>query len=199
MMITGKLVLVTGASSGIGAATAKAMAKAGGHLVLLARRKDALDQVAAEIASAGGEARTHPVDVADADAVVAVAKQITEELGTPDIIINNAGAGRWRFVDETSPAEAVEMMAVPYFAAFNVTHAFLPAMLKRNSGHIVNISSVGSRFVWPGAHRLPGGPLGGAWLYGGLAGRSRQDRYRGDLARMWCSEITLLGTQPWES
>ena len=42
------------------------------------------------------------------------------------------------------------MMAVPYFAAFNVTHAFLPAMLKRNSGHIVNISSVGSRFVWPG-------------------------------------------------
>jgi short-subunit dehydrogenase len=87
----------------------------------------------------------------DADAVAKVAAQITQQLGTPDILINNAGAGKWRFVDETTPAEAVEMMAVPYFATFNVTHAFLPVMLKRNSGHIVNISSVASRFVWPGA------------------------------------------------
>ncbi|HEY6281365.1 MAG TPA: SDR family NAD(P)-dependent oxidoreductase [Burkholderiales bacterium] len=151
MIIKGSLVLVTGASSGMGAAIAKAMAKAGGHLVLLARRKDALDRVAADISSAGGEARTYPVDLADAGAVAAVTARVAQELGTPDIIVNNAGAGRWLFVEETSPAEAVEMMAVPYFAAFNVTHAFLPAMLKRNSGHIVNISSVGSRFVWPGA------------------------------------------------
>lgn len=106
------------------------MAKAGGRVALLARRKEALDQVAAEITSAGGQAWTYSVDLADADAVAAVAKQITEELGTPDIIINNAGAGRWLFVDETSPAEAVQMMAVPYFAAFNVTHAFLPAILR---------------------------------------------------------------------
>jgi uncharacterized protein len=154
MMINGQLVLVSGASSGIGAATAKVMAKAGGRVVLLARRKEALDQVAAEITSASGQAWAYSVDLADADAVAAVAKQITEELGTPDIIINNAGAGRWLFVDETSPAEAVQMMAVPYFAAFNVTHAFLPAILRRNSGHIVNISSVGSRFVWPGAPPL---------------------------------------------
>jgi Short-chain dehydrogenases of various substrate specificities len=171
MMINGKLVLVTGASSGMGAATAKAMAKAGGRLVLLARRKDALDQVAAEIASAGGEARTYPVNLADADAVAAVAKQIMQELGTPDIIVNNAGAGRWRFVEETSPAEAVEMMAVPYFAAFNVTHAFLPAMLKRNSGHIVNISSVGSRFVWPGATAY----LAARWAVRGFTEALRAD------------------------
>jgi len=103
MMINGKLVLVSGASSGIGAATAKAMAKARGRVVLLARRKEALDQVAAEITSASGQAWTYSVDLADADAVAAVAKQITEELGTPDIIINNEGAGRWLFVDETSP------------------------------------------------------------------------------------------------
>jgi uncharacterized protein len=110
--------------------------------------------VAAEITAADGTARTFPVDLADANAVEAFAKQVTKELGTPDIIINNAGAGRWLCVDETSPAEAVEMMAVPYFAAFYVTRAFLPAMLQRNSGHIVNISSVGSRFVWPGATPL---------------------------------------------
>ena len=151
MIVKDKLVLVTGASSGIGAATAKAMAKAGGRVVLLARSKELLEQVAAEISSAGGKAWVYPVDLADAEAVAAVAKQITEELGTPDIIVNNAGSGRWLFVDETTPAQAVQMMAVPYFAAFNVTHAFLPAILKRNSGHFVFISSVGSRFVWPGA------------------------------------------------
>lgn len=171
MIIKGSLVLVTGASSGMGAAIAKAMAKAGGRLVLLARRKETLDKVAADISSAGGEARTYPVDLADADAVAAVASRITQELRTPDIIVNNAGAGRWLFVDETSPAEAVEMMAVPYFAAFNVTHAFLPAMLKRNSGHIVNISSVGSRFVWPGATAY----LAARWAVRGFTEALRAD------------------------
>ncbi|HKF93652.1 MAG TPA: SDR family oxidoreductase [Gammaproteobacteria bacterium] len=171
MEINGKLVLVTGASSGIGAAIAKAMAKAGGRVVLLARRADALDQVAAEITVADGTARTFPVDLADANAVEAFAKQVTKELGTPDIIINNAGAGRWLFVDEVSPAEAVEMMAVPYFAAFYVTHAFLPAMLQRNSGHIVNISSVGSRFVWPGATAY----LAARWAVRGFTEALRAD------------------------
>jgi uncharacterized protein len=171
MMINGKLVLVSGASSGIGAATAKVMAKAGGRVALLARRKEVLDQVAAEITSAGGQAWTYSVDLADADAVAAMAKQITEELGTPDIIINNAGAGRWLFVDETSPAEAVQMMAVPYFAVFNVTHAFLPAILRRNSGHIVNISSVGSRFVWPGATAY----LAARWAVRGFTEALRAD------------------------
>jgi len=175
MMINGKLVLVSGASSGIGAATAKAMASAGGRVVLLARRKEALDQVAVEITSAGRQAWIYSVDLADAEAVAAVAKQITEERGTPDIIINNAGAGRWLFVDETSPAEAVQMMAVPYFAAFNVTHAFLPATLRRNSGHIVNISSVGSRFVWPGATTY----LAARWAVRGFTEALRADLGRG--------------------
>jgi len=151
MIVKDRLVLVTGASSGIGAATAKAMARAGGRVALIARSKELLDRVAAEIGSAGGDARVYPVDLADAEAVSAVAKRITEEMGTPDIIVNNAGSGKWLFVDETTPAQAAQMMAVPYFAAFNVTHAFLPAILKRNSGHFVFISSVGSRFVWPGA------------------------------------------------
>jgi short-subunit dehydrogenase len=171
MMINDKLVLVTGASSGIGAATAKAMAKAGGRVVLLARGKELLDQVAAEIGSAGGKAWTYPVNLADAEAVAAVAQQITEELGIPDIIVNNAGAGKWLFVDETTPAQAVQMMAVPYFAAFNVTHAFLPAILKRNSGHFVFISSVGSRFVWPGATAY----LAARWAVRGFSEALRAD------------------------
>ena len=171
MIIKGSLVLVTGASSGIGAAIAKSMAEAGGRIVLLARRKDALDKVAQEITSAGMEAKAYPVDLTDADAVAATAKQIMHELGTPDIIVNNAGAGKWRFVDETSPEEAVQMMAVPYFAAFNVTHTFLPDMLERNSGHIVNISSVGSRFVWPGATAY----LAARWAMRGFTEALRAD------------------------
>jgi short-subunit dehydrogenase len=89
--------------------------------------------------------------LADPEAIGTVGTQISYQLGTPDILINNAGVGKWRFIDEMSPIEAVECMTVPYFAAFNIVHVFLAAMLRRRSGHIVNISSVGSRFVWPGA------------------------------------------------
>lgn len=66
-------------------------------------------------------------------------------------LVNNAGVGVFRYVEETRPGEAVAMMAVPYFAAFYVTHAFMRAMLKRGSGHIVNVNSPMCRFIWPGA------------------------------------------------
>lgn len=144
----GKTALVTGASSGIGAATARALASAGARVLLVARREDQLNKVAASIGSA---AKIYPADLSSATAVAELARRIDSAEGTPDIIVNNAGAGKWKFVEETTPAEAVQMMAVPYFAAFYVTHAFLPQLLRRNSGHILNVSSVGSRFVWPGA------------------------------------------------
>ena len=144
MKIQGKWVLITGASSGIGAALARAVARSGGRPLLLARREPALRQVADSLGP-GAESRVYPVDLSDSKAVDDVAVRITAEVGTPDVLVNNAGAGRWRFVDETTPEEAVQMMAVPYFAAFCITHAFLPAMTRRGSGHIVNISSVASR------------------------------------------------------
>jgi short-subunit dehydrogenase len=151
MQIDGRTVLITGASSGIGAATARAMARKGARVILLARTQNALESVAAEITASGGKAHAYPVDLADAQAVDQTAKAISAEVGTPDILINNAGAGRWLFVEETSPEEMVSMMAVPYFAAFYITRAFLPDMLKRNSGHIVIITSPASRIAWPGA------------------------------------------------
>jgi short-subunit dehydrogenase len=170
-MISDKLVLVTGASGGIGAAVAKAMAKEGARVVLLARSEKALKQVAAEIASGGGTAWTYTVDLADPEAIATVGAQISHQLGTPDILINNAGVGKWRFIDEMSPVEAVECMTVPYFAAFNILHVFLPAMLPRRSGHIVNISSVGSRFVWPGATAY----LAARWAIRGFTEALRAD------------------------
>jgi len=149
MELRGKKALVTGASSGIGAATARALAAAGARVLLLARRQPELERVAATLGDRA--AAVHGVDLTDADGVARVASRITTEFGTPDVVVNNAGAGQWKFVDETSPAEAVQMMAAPYFAAFFVTRAFLPGMLARGSGHIVNVSCTASRFVCPGA------------------------------------------------
>ena len=174
MKIEGSLAVVTGAASGIGAATARALAHQGARVALLARRQQALDEVAAQIAAAGGAAHAFPVDLANADAVAAVARRITAELGTPDIIVNNAGSGRWRFIDETSPDEAVAMMAVPYFAAFFVTHAFLPDMLKRDSGHIVTVNSPASRFTWPGACAY----TAARWAVRGFTEALRSDLFR---------------------
>jgi short-subunit dehydrogenase len=152
MKIQNKIVLITGASSGIGAAMARAMSRAGAARVLLmARNERGLSQVASEIEAAGGKAGIYPVDLSKPSAVQAVAQQTLIEVGAPDILINNAGVGRWRFLSETGVEEIAETMALPYFAAAWMTQAFLPAMLERGNGHIVNISSVASRMAWPGA------------------------------------------------
>jgi short-subunit dehydrogenase len=151
LKINGRLALVTGASSGVGAAAAKEIARRGGRVLLVARTRSALEQVAEEIAAVGGEAHVYVADVSDRLDVDRLAQTIKDQLGTPDILINNAGAGRWLFVDETDPAEAAQMIAVPYLAAFYVTRAFLPEMLRRNSGHIVNMTSPAAYMAWPGA------------------------------------------------
>jgi short-subunit dehydrogenase/quercetin dioxygenase-like cupin family protein len=151
MQIAGKLALITGASSGIGAATAWAFAQRGARVALVARTRPALELVAAQIRARGGVAYVYPADLATASDVDRLARAVTAEVGTPDILVNNAGGGGWRFVEDTDPAEVVRAMAVPYFAAFYVTRAFLPQMLRRNRGQIVNISSPIAYMAWPGA------------------------------------------------
>jgi short-subunit dehydrogenase len=174
MEIQGKAVLVTGASSGIGSAIAKAMAHAGAAVVLLiARSENDLKKIAAEIGASGGNARIYPVDLSNPDQVTAIAQRIQDEAGVPDIIINNAGSGEWKFLEDTSPKEIQEMMAVLYFAAAWVTRAFLPAMRTRNGGHIVNVSSVASHFVWPGATAY----IAARWAMRGLTEALRADLY----------------------
>jgi short-subunit dehydrogenase len=174
MEIQGKTVLVTGASSGIGSAIAKAMVQAGAAVVLLmARSENDLKKVAAEIGASGGNAHIYPVDLSNPDQVTGIAQRIQDEAGVPDIIINNAGSGEWKFLEDTSPKQIQEMMAVPYFAAAWVTRAFLPAMRTRNSGHIVNVSSVASRFVWPGATAY----IAARWAIRGLTEALRADLY----------------------
>lgn len=151
MNLKNKLMLITGASSGIGAAAARLAAREGTRVILVARSKEKLEQVADGIIRAGGTAYTHAADLTDPQAVTVMEKTISAEIGVPDILFNNAGAGRWLYTDETSMDEAADMMAAPYLSAFYVTRAFLPAMLKRNSGLIINMSSIAGFMSWPGA------------------------------------------------
>jgi short-subunit dehydrogenase len=152
MQLEHKIVVVTGASSGLGEATAKAMAKRGAQVALLARNREALARIAAEIEAEGGMATSFPVDLTDAEAVERTTRTIHGELGVPDVLVNNAGSGRWLFADETMPEQVVQAMATPYFSAFYTTRAFLPDMISRGSGHVLNVTSPACYISWPGAN-----------------------------------------------
>jgi len=147
--LAGKTVLITGASQGLGAATARIMAARGAEVLLLARSEDKLRDVASEIESAGGHVRVYPVDLADLDAAVATTDAIKTEGTIPDVIVNNAGIGRWVFIEETPLEEMKADMAVPYFAAFAITKAFVAEMADRGSGNVCNVNGPGAWFPWP--------------------------------------------------
>lgn len=151
MELGGKAVLITGASQGLGAATARAMAARGAQVLLLARSEDQLREVASSIERSGGRADVYPVDLAELDSVVATTDAIKGRGIVPDVIVNNAGIGRWLFIEETSLEEMQAIMAVPYFAAFAVTKAFIAEMAERGSGSVCNINGPGSWFPWPGS------------------------------------------------
>lgn len=141
-----KLVLITGASSGVGAASARKFLADGAKVILVARGADALTALANEL---GKNAITMPCDAADAEQVKQLSASVLETYGVPDVIVNSAGAGQWKTVEDTPPSEAITMMQAPYFAAFNVTHSFLPALKDRNSGVIIHVNSPASVFQWP--------------------------------------------------
>ncbi len=145
------IAIVTGASSGIGAATARALAAVGYKVVLVARSREGLEQVADEIRQAGNgsQAVVEACDAGDGTAVLAMAGRVRREHGQPSLIVNGAGEGDWKRIEETSPAEARHMMQAPYFAAFNVTHAFMAGMLQQNRGMIIHINSPACFVCWP--------------------------------------------------
>jgi short-subunit dehydrogenase len=145
------IAVVTGASSGVGAATSKALAREGWRVVLVARRAERLEALTSEIASSGGEARVEALDASDGPAVMAMAGRVRAEWGNPSLIINCAGAGVWRFLEETSVEEIVETMGAPYLAAANTCRAFIEDMLERRNGHFIHVGSPASVMPWPGA------------------------------------------------
>jgi short-subunit dehydrogenase len=125
------------------------MAARGAEVLLLARGEQRLRDVASEIEGSGGRARVHPVDLADLAAVVATTDAIKAAGLIPDVIVNNAGVGRWLFVEETPLQEMQATMAVPYFAAFAVTKGFIAEMAERRSGNVCNVNTPGGWFPWP--------------------------------------------------
>ena len=175
MRIAGASVLVTGASSGIGAAIAREMAARGARTTLVARSREGLEKLAGEIAAAGGaESRVEPADLSSVEDVDALAKRILAAGGAPDVLVNNAGAGRWLAVDETPAGEAQQMMALPYLAAFELTRAFAPAMMERGSGRVVCMTSLSGYTYIPGAT----GYAVARWAIRAFASQLRED-FRG--------------------
>jgi short-subunit dehydrogenase len=171
MELKGRLAVVTGASGGIGAATVRLLAREGARVVLVARTANALERLAQEIRSDEHEAYPVAADLGRPEAVSLLEREVVDRLGAPDLLVNNAGAGRWLFTDETPPEEAVAMMAAPYFAAFFATRAFLPKMLERGSGRIVNVNSPVAMAPWPGAT----GYAAARWALRGFTDALRQD------------------------
>ncbi|PSP63465.1 oxidoreductase [Halobacteriales archaeon QH_8_64_26] len=140
-----RVALVTGASSGIGEATAEALAAEGASLALAARREDELTDLADRLASEGVETLVVPTDVTDEGQVESMIETTTEELGRLDIIINNAGVMLLEPVIEADRANFRQMVEVNLLGLMNATHAALPIMEDQGTGHIVNISSVAGR------------------------------------------------------
>lgn len=152
--IQGKVVVITGASAGIGAACARAFARHGAELILLARREDRLNQVADEIEKEHGKRpRTFVLDVRDRDGVVAFGEQLEADGVVPDVLVNNAGLSRGLAkLHEGSFEDWDEMIDTNIKGLLNVTRAILPMMVRRDRGHVVNIGSTAGHLVYPGGN-----------------------------------------------
>jgi NADP-dependent 3-hydroxy acid dehydrogenase YdfG len=133
--------VVTGASSGIGAATALSLAAAGFPVALGARRTDKLEEVAAQIRADGGEAVAHPLDLTDEDSVETFAKAVQAELGDVEVVVSNAGAVAPGTIVEVDSERFTRELDLTVVGAHRLVKAFVPAMIERRRGDVVFISS----------------------------------------------------------
>jgi len=147
--IENKVILITGASSGIGEATARHLAARGGKLLLGARRTDRLEKLVAEIREAGGTAEYKALDVADLDSVQSFADYALETFGRIDVLINNAGVMPLSPMHELKISEWNQMIDVNIRGVLHGIASVLPHMRERKSGQIINVSSIGGHQVWP--------------------------------------------------
>ena len=149
--LSGRVAAITGASSGIGEATAVTLARAGAAVSLAARRRDRIDDLAKRIEGEGGRALAIETDVTDEAQANAFITRTKEELGSVDILVNNAGVMLLGPVIGSDTSEWRQMIDVNLLGLLYCTHAALPIMGEQGSGHIVNVSSVAGRFAAMGA------------------------------------------------
>lgn len=148
--LSDKTVIITGASSGLGAAVAVRLGREGMRVALAARRAASLEQVAAQIQAAGGQALVLPTDVRDQRAVQRMVASVLGEWGQIDVLFNNAGLGCEAPVDQIDPDKLRNQVAVNVVGAIECAQAVLPAMRERNTGHIINVSSIAGLIPLPG-------------------------------------------------
>ncbi len=154
MQLKGKRVVVTGASSGIGSACAEVFARAGAHLLLVARRRERLEGLAGHLrGECDGEVAVAELDVRDRSAVAAWAEALPEAWRAPDVLVNNAGLARGiEPLQAGSVDDWEEMIDTNVKGLLYVTRALLPGMVERGSGHVISIGSIAGHEVYPGGN-----------------------------------------------
>jgi short-subunit dehydrogenase len=143
--------IITGASSGIGEATARRLAREGMCVTLAARRQDELERVAREIQANGGQTLVAPTDVRDRAAIQRMVQATLDQWGHVDVLVNNAGLGYSNRVVGLSPDQLREQVAVNLVAVIECAQAVLPAMMRQSSGHIINVASIAGLVGLPGS------------------------------------------------
>jgi len=146
-----RVVLVTGASSGIGRATSELVGRHGATVLLVSRTKEKLDELKREIEAGGGRAYVYPTDLSNLDECDAMIKKVLAEHGSVDILINNAGRSIRRSIEASYDRfhDFQRTMQLNYFGAVKLMLAVLPGMRERKRGHIINISSIGTQAYPP--------------------------------------------------
>lgn len=143
--LEGRIVLITGGSSGIGAATAVRIGAAGGEVVLVARGAEKLDQTAAAVEKAGGRAHVYPCDLSDVSAIETMAESLLDEIGRVDILVNSAGRSIRRSMELSYDRfhDFERTIQLNYLAAVRLILLLVPGMRERGFGHVLNVSSAG--------------------------------------------------------
>ena len=149
--VAGRTVLITGASSGIGRAAALKIGDAGGTVLLVARTREKLEELASEIEDLGGVAYAHPCDLTDLDDIDRMAAEVLEQHEAVDILINNAGKSIRRSVDRSYQRfhDYQRTMQLNYFGPVKLILHLLPSMRERKTGHVINISTIGLQVNTP--------------------------------------------------
>jgi len=148
-MLKESIAVITGASSGIGAALARGMAREGASVVIAARREDHLDAIAEEITHGGGTAIPVRADVTVREEAEGIIQTAIGRFGRIDVLVNNAGRGHFASVEDTTDEMIHSMFALNAFALWYTTRPALVAMKKRGSGHIINVASMAGKLGYP--------------------------------------------------
>jgi 2-keto-3-deoxy-L-fuconate dehydrogenase len=141
--LANKIALVTGAGSGIGAAIAEVFARAGAHVIVADLQEEAGRATTQKIVSPGGRGEFQSINVADESSVTTAVSEVLQKHGRLDILVNNAGIGHVGTILQTNGADLDRLYSVNVRGVFNMSKAFLPKMLERKSGNIINLASIG--------------------------------------------------------